>query len=358
MKSCVLFCPTDTWGGIEKNVVVRAKFLIKKGYKVYVVILKEKFREKYEVIPNINIININARGGDINVFVISNYTKILKKIKPEVVFVALKKDWFLVSLSARIAKVPRIVLYLGTVRKIKNNIKYKFVFNTLKPKVIVNSNSLKNHLLNTSTFFNEQNLFKIYNGFNLPEIKGSSINLKQKFNIPDNAVIIGCAGRLSRIKGFHLLPEILSKLPSNVHIVIAGDEVGEDEIKNKIQKNDPENKIHFLGQISDIHTFFRSIDLFLLCSLSEGMANVLNEALSHGLPSVSTKVSGSEELLDYGKYGILTEIEDTDAIAKALLQIISKEVTFDKNELRKWIQDSFSMELLETKTEELFFEKL
>lgn len=358
MKSCVLFCPTDTWGGIEKNVVVRAKFLIKKGYKVYVVILKEKFREKYEVIPNINIINVNARGGDINVFVISNYTKILKKIKPEVVFVALKKDWFLVSLAARIAKVPRIVLYLGILRKIKNNIKYNFVFNTLKPIVLVNSNSLKNDLLKNTPFFNDKNLYRIYNGFNIPEIKGASLNLKEQFNLSEDTIIIGCAGRLSNMKGFDLLPEILSKLKNNVHVVIAGEGDEKQEIEAKIKNKGLENRIHFLGQLSDIHTLFRSIDLFLLCSRKEGMANVLNEALSHGLPTVSTKVSGSEELLGHGKYGILTEIEDVDAIAKGLQKIISKEITFDKNELRKWIQDSFSMELLETKTEELFFDKL
>ncbi|TYP98818.1 glycosyltransferase involved in cell wall biosynthesis [Tenacibaculum adriaticum] len=358
MKTCVLFCPTDTWGGVEKNVLLRANFLTKKGYTVYVVILKHMFEEKFLEFPKIKIINVNSRGGDINMFVVMNYVKILKKIKPDIVFSALKKDWFLVSLSARIARVPRILLYLGIYRKIKNNIKYKFVFNILKPKVIVNSNSLKNHLLKTTSFFNSSNLFRIYNGFELPLLDGEKLDLNKKFNLPDNTIFVGCAGRLSPMKGFDLLPKILKNLPDNIHVIVAGEGKYEEQIKNEINKSKEAKRIHFLGHLSNIHLFFRSIDLFLLCSRKEGMANVLNEALSHGLPSISTKVSGSEELLGYGKYGILTEVEDTEAMAKGILQIINKEVVFDKNDLRKWIKDSFSMKLMETKTEELFFSDL
>lgn len=358
MKTCVLFCPTDTWGGVEKNVLLRAVFLIKKGHKVYVVILKNMFKDKFEMVENLNIINIDSRGGDINMFVVYNYYKILKKIKPDAVFSALKKDWFLVSLASKLAKVPRIILYLGILRKIKNSLKYKFVFNTLKPIVVVNSNSLKESLLKNSTFFNEKNLFRIYNGFNLPEVKGEKLNLNEIFNIPLDAKIIGCAGRLSPIKGFDLLPQILNNLSDNIHVVIAGEGKSEEQIKATISQSNFSNRIHFIGHMPDINLLFRSIDLFLLCSRKEGMANVLNEALSHGLPCISTKVSGSEELLNNGKYGILTDIEDTKAISNAILRIINNEVHFEKNELRNWIKDSFSMGLMIKKTEKIFFEKL
>ena len=358
-KKCVLFCPTDTWGGVEKNVALRARFLTEKDYEVYVIILKGMFEEHFRKIPNVKIISVNSRGSDINVFVILNYVKILWKIKPFSVFACLKKDWFLVSLSAKIARVPRVILYLGIPRIIKNNIKYRFVFNKLKSIVLVNSDSLKNHLLKTTPFFNSENLFRIYNGFSPQRLNDDKIKIKEKFNLEKDSIIIGCAGRVSDLKGFDLLPKIIKNLPENVHVVIAGGNGNnEKQIKKEIRESKQSNRIHFLGHVNNIHSFFRSIDVFLLCSRKEGMANVLNEALSHGLPSVSTKVFGSEELLDHGKYGILTEIENVKEISEALHKIISKDIIFDSNSLKKWIQESFSMQLMQDRTEQLFFKDL
>ena len=355
MKTCVMFCPTKTWGGIEKNVLLRARFFSEKGYNIYIVLLKGKFKEKFEKISNVTIVSVPQRGGDINIRVVSNYVKILKKIKPDIVFSALKKDWFLVTLSSRIAKVPRIILYLGILRKIKNNIKYRYVFKRADVRVLVNSNSLKNHLLKTTNFFSDNNLFCIYNGFTTPEENGTKINLKEKFKLSEKTVIIGCAGRFSEQKGFDLFPDILNQLPEHIHIVHAGSGEKEKEIKQKHSESNYKNRIHYLGYLNDIHPFLRSIDIFLLCSRFEGMANILNESLSHGKTVISTRVSGSEELLDNGKYGILTEIDDTKAMASAIQKIINGEIVFDSKKSQEYSQSKFSLEKMINETEILFF---
>jgi glycosyltransferase involved in cell wall biosynthesis len=101
--------------------------------------------------------------------------------------------------------------------------------------------------------------------------------------------------------------------------------------------------------------FFKGIDVFLLCSRNEGMANVLNEAMSHGKPVVSTRVPGSEELLAHGKHGVLTDIDDTPALSRALLSIIKGEQLFSAAEQTRWIGSEFSMERMISETELLFF---
>ena len=45
-KTLVIFCATKGWGGIEKNVRLRAKYFGENGYEVYVVLLKNKFKER------------------------------------------------------------------------------------------------------------------------------------------------------------------------------------------------------------------------------------------------------------------------------------------------------------------------
>ena len=101
--------------------------------------------------------------------------------------------------------------------------------------------------------------------------------------------------------------------------------------------------------------FFGGIDLFLLCSRNEGMANVLNEAMSHGKPVVSTRVPGSEELLGQGAYGVLVGVDDVDAMAAGIRTLVEKERQFDPKELQQWIEREFGMQRMVEQTRQLFF---
>lgn len=356
-RTMVIFCPTKSWGGIEKNVRLRAQYFGAKGYKVYVVLLKNLFKERFDGLKNVEVKSIDKRGGDINIFVILNYYKFLKQVKPYVVFATLKRDWWLVTAASTLAKVPNKILYLGNKRKIRNGAKYKLVFKYLKAKVLVNSNSLRDHLLNTTNFFHERNLFRIYNGISIPESKGQKRDYKKMFDLEEDIYLIGCAGWINLRKGFDLLPEIVRKLPKNIHVIHVGKDGFELDVDKLIKENnDVADRIHFMGHESNMDAFFRGIDVFLLCSRSEGMANVLNEALGHGKPIVSTRVPGSEELLGNGTYGILTNIEDTEAMAQGITDIYKKRVLFTKETQQKRIIDDFSLQKMMTKTETLFFQ--
>lgn len=355
MKKAVLFCPTRVWGGIEKNVLIRARFLGIAGVAVYVVLLKGCFAERFAGLENVRIIEVASRGGDLNLSVVANYVKILREIGPDVVFAALKKDWWLVSLASKIAGVDRIVLYLGIARKVKSPIKYFAIFRWIKAILMVNSESLKNEMLKYPRFFDQHNVVRVYNGFDKPSLKGESLDFRALFDLPPETVIVGCAGRFSPQKGFDLLPGILAGLPGNVHIVHAGEGEHEEMIKASINGRPESERIHFVGYQKDLRPFFRGIDLFLLCSRNEGMANVLNEAMSFGKPVVSTRVPGSEELLAHGKYGVLVDVDDVQGLAQGIRSIVEGEKVFPSAELRQWIDQQFGSQKMIRETNRLFF---
>ncbi|TCK16746.1 glycosyltransferase involved in cell wall biosynthesis [Ancylobacter aquaticus] len=79
------------------------------------------------------------------------------------------------------------------------------------------------------------------------------------------------------------------------------------------------DRVVFAGFHADPSPFFATADLFALSSDHEGFGNVLVEALSFGLPVVSTDCpSGPAEILDNGRFGTLVPVGDAPALARAM----------------------------------------
>jgi glycosyltransferase involved in cell wall biosynthesis len=69
--------------------------------------------------------------------------------------------------------------------------------------------------------------------------------------------------------------------------------------------------------------YLASADVFVMPSLWEGLPIALLEAMSAGLPVIATKVEGVEEVIVEGEHGLLVPIENTDALADAILQLLA-----------------------------------
>jgi glycosyltransferase involved in cell wall biosynthesis len=68
-----------------------------------------------------------------------------------------------------------------------------------------------------------------------------------------------------------------------------------------------------------VRNWYRNSDVFAFPSINEGLARVLLEAMSTGLPVVATAASGAEDCVTPGKNGSILPERDPDALAEALL---------------------------------------
>src|SRR5262249_48211559 len=75
-----------------------------------------------------------------------------------------------------------------------------------------------------------------------------------------------------------------------------------------------------LGQVADSASQLHGLDAFVLPSLWEGLPLALLEAMAAGLPSIGTRVSGIEDVIEDGRSGWLVPPADPDALARALLE--------------------------------------
>jgi glycosyltransferase involved in cell wall biosynthesis len=80
-------------------------------------------------------------------------------------------------------------------------------------------------------------------------------------------------------------------------------------------------QVDLLGPREDIERVLAACDLFVLSSVSEGLPNTILEAMATGLPVVSTRVGGADELVEHGRTGLLVPPSDAEAMAGALARL-------------------------------------
>lgn len=149
-----------------------------------------------------------------------------------------------------------------------------------------------------------------------------------KEQILSNPPRIVALGRLTRQKGFDILIEAMSKVPQPWLLDIWGE--GEDKqiLQSLINQYDLQHYAFLRGSTSKPFDVLRQSDLFVLSSRFEGFGLVLVEALASCCSIVATDCPhGPKEILEDGRWGILVKNEDTDALAKGIIQALKGEKT-------------------------------
>ena len=161
--------------------------------------------------------------------------------------------------------------------------------------------------------------------------------------------VIGFAGRYHTAKGYPYLFETMGLLKDkNIIFKIAGGgaSLENPEVKALFEqyKLDAE-KVHLIDQISDMPAFYKSIDAFLMTSITEGFPNVLVEAMASGLPCISTDVGDAKYIVQ--DLGSIVPPRNAQALAQAILKYVqqSNDAKLQlKQVVRERVEAHFSIE--------------
>jgi glycosyltransferase involved in cell wall biosynthesis len=132
-------------------------------------------------------------------------------------------------------------------------------------------------------------------------------------------------GNLIPRKGLHTLVEALASLqPATWELTVIGDPAIDlaygIRIRNQVERNGLDTKVHFLGALPNtaVGPVMAESDILAMPSYSEGYAIVYLEALAHGLPVIATIASGAPELIQQGENGFLVQPGDAGNLAAHL----------------------------------------
>ncbi len=159
----------------------------------------------------------------------------------------------------------------------------------------------------------------IYNPLDLGEYMGCGLNSEKEKKIV-------CVGRIIDSKRPEMLIRAFRKICNEFpqyKLVFLGDGNKKTEMEEYANTLGLAEKVEFCGAVENVFEQIKSAALFVLCSDYEGMPNSLLEAMCIGIPVISTRVSGATDVITHGENGILIECSDEEALADAMMRMLS-----------------------------------
>lgn len=173
----------------------------------------------------------------------------------------------------------------------------------------------------------ERKVRVVYNGVDLRPFEGvkGQRDIRSVLGVPESAVVVGSISRLDEPKkGVGVLLRaariVLSRCP-DVHFVICGEGYSRVPLNSLANELGIGDRVHFLGYWDDALEVYRSLDIFVLPSLSEGFPTVNLEAMASGLPVITTNVGGAAEAVTDGVCGFVVPPRNEAALAGAIVRL-------------------------------------
>ena len=198
--------------------------------------------------------------------------------------------------------------YCDSSAQFSNRMPQDYVYSKMNKLVFVSENAKLGFEKVYPKVLTEKIILK--NFIDLNSVYGAS----KAFKIANHGFTVVSVGRLSKVKGFDIIPSIARELKNRgktVYFRIVGGGAEESNLKQTIIEQNVENAVFLEGFQKNPYPYIQSADIYISTSHAEGMPLSLCEAMALGKPIISTRTSGAVELLK-DELGILVERTTTD----------------------------------------------
>lgn len=193
----------------------------------------------------------------------------------------------------------------------------------------------------------------IYGVVDLEEFSPVSdkVSLRKELGLPLNKTVALYAGYLQKLKGIYEMLEAFSriyKVKSDTLLCVCG--IGDEEFRftQMVRETNLEHVIRIVGEVhpDQMNKWMKASDLFVLASHTEGMSNVVMEAMACGLPVVTTTVGGLPEAVGGCEGAILVPPRDVNKFKDAVLKVLRDEQLRKRmgSEARKLAEEKFGVQ--------------
>jgi UDP-glucose:(heptosyl)LPS alpha-1,3-glucosyltransferase len=186
--------------------------------------------------------------------------------------------------------------------------------------VIANSQLVKREIVSQFAY-PEDKITVIYNG--LPELHfkrkpGTRLDMRHDWSLRENEIALLFAGSGWERKGLKYAVQAIGRLANrNVRLLVAG--TGKKQAVSA-------NNVRFLGPVANMQSLYLATDLLVLPTVYDPFSNACLEALSYGLPVITTEANGFAEIMEAGVHGeVIARADDVEALREAIEKWIDPE---------------------------------
>lgn len=323
-------------GGLENGLVNLVNQLPQTEYRHAIVCLTgySDFKDRINN-PNVDVYALHKRPGkDLKIYL--DLWRLFRRLKPDVVHTR--------NIATLEAQLP--ALLAGVHHRVHGehgrdsrdidgaNSKYRLLRKAFRPvisKYIALSHDLDKYL-QEQVGIPEHKISHICNGVDTEIF--SPANNKAVTCLPsgffgEKLVVIGTVGRMepekdpvTLVEAFILLVNEYPQARQRLRLVMIGDGILLERVQSLLEKGGVRELAWLPGERDDVPLLLKSLDVFVLSSLIEGISNTILEAMASGLPVVATHVGGNSEIVDEGVTGLLVQRSDPEALAIAIRRYI------------------------------------
>jgi glycosyltransferase involved in cell wall biosynthesis len=150
---------------------------------------------------------------------------------------------------------------------------------------------------------------------------------RARYGIPEEAALIGYAGRLVRDKGIGELSEAWASLRDSfpaAHLLLCGKCEPQDPVPGPaLRRLESDPRVHLTGGfVDDMPCMYAAMDVCVLPSYREGLSTVVLECAAMRTPVAATRIPGCIDLIEDGVTGLLAPARDARALAEATARLL------------------------------------
>jgi len=317
-------------GGLVSGAIEVSSALVKNNFQSYV--LSEGGRREREIERDGGIL-LNLNVGSKNPIIIYKnifkLKKIIEEFKIDIIHARSRAPAWSSYYAAKKTKIPFVTTFHGTYG-INNNFKKKYNSIMIRSnKIIAISNFIKNHIIENYNI-NTDKIITIHRGINISDFNSLNVTderliaFTNKFNIPEDSLVILLPGRLTRWKGHELLIKALAKLNrKDILCLFVGDSQGRKkylrDLKKLIENYKLTNNFRIIDNQLDMAAVYKLSDVVVSASTDpEAFGRVVAEAQAMGRPTITANHGGAPEIIIDGITGWSFKPNDIEDLAEKI----------------------------------------
>lgn len=326
-------------GGAQDNTLLSVKGLKEMGYQVDLATapggeLDNLAREYVDNVYYIDSFSTNSISPIKNLQAISEIIKLLTKNKYDIIHTHSSTAGICGRIAAKIKRVPIIIHtvhgfpFHDFMKPVKKNflIQLEKFCAGLCDHMITVSNLNIDEIVERKISTRDK-LTTVYSGIDLDKfnIDKTKEEIKESLDIPQEDLVVGLIARMSNQKApeyFVEAAKLILKEKQNVTFLMVGDGPLKDKL---IQQIGDETKIRMLGSRTDIPEILKTLDIFALSSIYEGLGRAMTEAMICKKPIVAPNVNGIPEVVIDSETGFLIEPRDSKGLAEKIMLLLNDE---------------------------------